>query len=76
MGPANEMMAVDVKADEGRLELGTPHALFTSNAMPGPLGPFDVHPDGKRFLINLNPTQANSEPVTLVVNWTAEITKP
>ncbi len=75
MGPANELMAVDVRADKGRLELGTPHALFSSNAMPGPLGPFDVHPDGKRFLLNLNPTEANSEPITLVVNWIADIGK-
>jgi hypothetical protein len=69
------LMAVSVSANRGALELGTPHALFSTDAMPGPLGPFDVHPDGKRFLINLNPTKANSEPVTLVVNWTTDLPK-
>jgi len=71
------LIAVDVHG-ESALQAGGPHALFK---VPGAQEqsdfsasfPWDVTPDGKRFLISKAKT--SSEPLTVVLNWTAEMEK-
>ncbi len=66
------LMAVPLTAGS-TMEAGAPQALFQTRALPpGPtvFHPYDVSPDGRRFLIN---TLGESEqsPITVVVNWQA-----
>lgn len=37
--------------------------------------PYDVSADGQRFLINTTPEQTAYAPITVVLNWTAELKK-
>ena len=69
------IMAVDVHQEGKEVSLGRPHALFVlpSLTLLGTL--FDVTPNGQRFLVSsLNPAAGNL-PLTLVVNWDAELKK-
>jgi eukaryotic-like serine/threonine-protein kinase len=63
-------------AQQGKgLELGSARKLFPTHAVSQQLGPFDVSADGQRFLVNGENVQVTNEPVTLVVNWDAELKK-
>ncbi|HYN03509.1 MAG TPA: protein kinase, partial [Vicinamibacteria bacterium] len=67
-----ELVAVPVRTAPS-LELGTPVTLFT---LIGPAwNAFDVSPDGKRFLAVVPEVVANEQPLTVVLNWTAEIVR-
>jgi serine/threonine protein kinase len=59
------------------LQLGTPTPLFTLARELGPRGflssGFDVSPDGQRFLVVLPEVVADELPLSVVVNWTAEV---
>ncbi|HET6645923.1 MAG TPA: protein kinase [Pyrinomonadaceae bacterium] len=70
-----KLMAVDVKLGS-TFEAGVPKPLF------GPLGVltltdfrnhYAVTADGQRFLINTTIEGADTTPITVVVNWTAEL---
>lgn len=37
--------------------------------------PFDVTADGNKFLVNTGHLKEGSDPLTLVLNWTAELKK-
>jgi serine/threonine protein kinase len=78
LAPDGSMMAVDLKPSPGgdTLVTGTPHALFKTN-MPagGLLDLYDVTADGKRFLIDDVAENVSSPPITVVVNWPAELKK-
>ena len=72
------VMAVDVT--EGSIfKAGAPESLFQARvARSGKQSPldayaWDVTPDGKRFLINT--AKGASRPVTVVLNWDAELKK-
>ena len=69
------MMAVDVDTSASAVKLGVPHALFSAVGVRGPSGPYDVTADGKKFLINSGDVKESGEPMTLVLNWTAELKK-
>jgi eukaryotic-like serine/threonine-protein kinase len=75
LGPGDDMMAVDVTSSAKSIRLGTPHALFDVAAIERSLGPYDVAADGKKFLINAGDVNEESRPLTLVLNWTAELKK-
>jgi hydrogenase maturation factor len=68
-------MAVEVKTSN-TFEGGVPRQLFQTNIkMLGGLGcPYSVTPDG-RFLINTRVEANNSAPMTIVLNWTADLKK-
>jgi Tol biopolymer transport system component len=67
-----ELVAVLVRTT-GALEMGTPVTLF---ALKGPAwNSFDVSADGKRFLAVVPEVVANEQPLTVVLNWTAEIAR-
>lgn len=50
-----------------------PVAQIAHNAVAPQVFGWDVAPDGKRFLIDTATT--STEPVTVVLNWTAELKK-
>ena len=72
LSAGGELVAVPVRTT-GDLEVGTPAVLF---ALKGPTwGSFDVSADGKRFLAVVPEVVANEQPLTVVLNWTAEIVR-
>jgi Tol biopolymer transport system component len=74
MSADNKLMAVDVKADSG-FEAGTPRALFDVRLKSGTGWRYDISPDGQRFLANTVVGEVKANPITLVLNWAAEIKK-
>jgi len=67
------LTAVEVSAKGSEFQVGTPRPLFRLNSTGRGAG-YDVTPDGQRFLVNDLP-EDTSTPITLVVNWTAELKK-
>lgn len=66
--------AVDVSAAAGSVALGTPHPLFFDTLQGANFGPYDVSPDGKRFLLNgAGGLEGGATPLTLLTNWTAQL---
>ena len=72
---ANSLVAVDVDTSGSAVRLGVPHALFPAAGVRRNGGPFDVTADGKKFLINSGDVKESGEPMTLVLNWPAELRK-
>jgi Tol biopolymer transport system component len=64
-----KLMAVDVKADRSSFEPGVPKLLFERSGG----GNFDVSRDGQRFLIPVLVEESSPEPITVVLNWTADV---
>jgi hypothetical protein len=67
------LMAVEVKIG-AQFEHGVPKSLFQTRILPGSQGSafrYVTAADGKRFLINCMPEEVASEPVNVVLNWTA-----
>ena len=63
-------MSVPVRTTP-RLEVGSPSALF---ALPGrSWEDFAVSADGKRFLAVVPQAFAGEQPLTVILNWTAEV---
>jgi len=61
-----------VKIRGTALEIGAVRPLFETN--PTQLGrDFDVTIDGQRFLVDTLVEEKGSSPITLVVNWTADL---
>ena len=71
--PDAEMMAVDIMLDPV-FSAGVPHRLFQlKGADPNDLADYDVRPDGKQFLIFMRQGGTQDAPITVVVNWWAEL---
>lgn len=73
LSPEGEMMAAQVDALPGGFRVGQPRALFRAQIHAGAWEAYDVTADGKRFLVNTRFGQANLSPMTLVLNWTAQL---
>ena len=66
----NQLMEVDVQTSPA-FRAGQPHALFALGNVP-----WDVAPDGKRFLVVKEPEATASEAkLQAVVNWFEELLK-
>jgi eukaryotic-like serine/threonine-protein kinase len=72
LSPASQMMAAQVEEKGNSIEVRTPQPLFRS-AVENSFAPYDVTADGKKFVINAISEQ--SSPLTLLVNWTANLKK-
>jgi Tol biopolymer transport system component len=68
---AGPLMAVDVQLQGNEFHSGLPRQIFTS---PGGVRPQDTAPDG-RILVMLQADQEVSSPISLVLNWDAELNK-
>jgi serine/threonine-protein kinase len=77
IAPDRMLMAVPIIVSATAIEPGTPVALFRTRIWNNGATQhiqYDVAPDG-RFLINVAVDQgALSPPITLVLNWTPELT--
>ena len=72
IGPDAHLVSVSANPREGGFEVGNFQSLFeVRNVFP--LGdPFDITPDGRRFLVLTQP-EVSPSPMTLVVNWTSDL---
>jgi len=71
----DKMMAVEVKGEGNKLDVGVPRPLFAIPLLEGLLINYDVSQDG-RFLIHVPLKQAPaSVPLTVVVNWQSALKK-
>ncbi len=64
-------MVTAVEISGPGLVVGTPKELF---ALPTG-SPWDVSPDGQRFLVGVPPASAGLTPITVVTNWTTGLVK-
>ena len=68
---SDDLLAVPTNTTGG-FEAGSPTVVFTANPPPDD---YDVAPDGRRFLFQERALEGDV-PLTVVVNWTAEMKKP
>ena len=69
-------MAAEVNAGAQNFHVGAVRELFTLSGLgtvPGYL--YDVTSDGKKFLVVQDLVRTSTVPLTLVVNWDAELKK-
>ena len=67
------MTAAQVNAKGSAFEIGAVRPLFEVRPFPVRGYLYDVSGDGQRFLVNTLVQQTTSSPITLVVNWTADL---
>jgi Tol biopolymer transport system component len=72
LDPDGKVTAVALKESNGSLQVAAIRALFPINATSGG-DSYDVFPDGKKFLTNTVTTEETPGPLSLVLNWTAEL---
>jgi hypothetical protein len=71
LSPDAEMMAVDM---DPVFPPGVPHRLFPhKSAEPTDVADYDVRPDGQQFLIFMSQQGTRDAPITVVLNWWAEL---
>ena len=82
MAGPRRLMAVDVRTSGATFEASVPRALFDiAGSAVGLVGPsarsgaFVASPDGQKFLVALQPPSQVSNPLTIVLNWTAGLKK-
>jgi serine/threonine protein kinase len=70
-----KMMAVDIKGEGASFEAGPPKPLFELRVptFTGSQAQFAVTPDGQKFLIANTHGENKSEPITVALNWTANL---
>jgi hypothetical protein len=73
LSPTGQMMAAQVEEKGNSIVVGTAQALFRSAVSLVAFAPYDVNPDGKKFVVNV--LNEGNSPLTLLVNWTANLTK-
>jgi len=74
VSPDLDLMAVSVKLGTDSVEPSVPRKLFRLEADEIGLGPYEVAPDGQRFLVRASPREA-AKPLTVIVNWPALLKK-
>ena len=66
------MMSVDVSS-VGAFSAGVPRELFKAVGGPNLVYGYAVRNDGQQFLMPARDTQAETWPITVVLNWWAEL---
>jgi Tol biopolymer transport system component len=69
LGPDSAVMAADITRGS-TISAGVPHQLFR---IAGGITGYDIQPDGQRFLIVTPSTTLPDNPITVVMNWWAEL---
>ena len=74
------LMSVNLRAGPGGLEVGEPQPLFllqlgTEGELSWIGRPYDVSPDGQRFLVIRRAADAEPDRAVVVTNWTAALPK-
>src|SRR5882724_2288959 len=75
VSPDLKLMAVSLKLGPDFAEPSAPRELFPLPAVDTGFSPYDVAPDGQRFLVRATPQQQAAEPLTVIVNWPALMKK-
>jgi hypothetical protein len=75
LGPDRQLMAAEIEAMGGILEVGQVRPLFSATGMTQANPLYDVSADGQHFLVRTFPEQKTGDPLTLVQNWTAGLKK-
>jgi hypothetical protein len=73
----SELTAATVHATADRLEVAAPRRLFAVRTRSGlrlDAYPYEVSPDGLRFVVNTLVAEPTSTAVTIVLNWTDALT--
>ena len=70
----DKLMAASVNGKGASFDAGAVKPLFQTR-VTGVRYEYDVSADGQRFLINTAPEQSASQPISVVVNWTAGLKK-
>ena len=70
------LMSVALHGTADRMEIGEPQPLFLlqlglSGEIQFHRHPYDVSPDGQRFLVNRRPSGTMPDSAVVVTNWTA-----
>ena len=77
--PDQTLMAVDVKRNQTTVEFSPPKALFPTRIkwmeIQAAAHHYAVSPDGQRFLMTSATDEAQSSPITVMLNWTAVLKK-
>jgi len=72
-----KLRAVDVKGNGSTFEADDPKELFglrvQTVGLPGPRNYFVADADGQRFLVASVPKERITTPITVVLNWTADL---
>jgi Tol biopolymer transport system component len=72
VAPDLSLNAVAIQGTGSQVQLGPPEALFTASFgtrnQSGQLPPYDVAPDGRRFVIRTSRAPM-TEPLTVLLNW-------
>jgi eukaryotic-like serine/threonine-protein kinase len=74
ISPDNKMMDATLKPGGDSLEASAPRELFGLPAVDNGQLPYEVGPDGKRFLVLATPRNS-VQPLTVIVNWPALLKK-
>jgi serine/threonine protein kinase/Tol biopolymer transport system component len=72
IGSVVHLMAASVNPRADSFEVGSSQSLFEMRNVLALGAPFDVSPDGRRFLVLTQP-EVSPSPMMLVLNWTAEL---
>ncbi len=76
LGLDDKIMSAEIKLGTTTVDVGSVRPLFQFRPFAGGgRDIYDVTGDGQRFLVASPGSEESSSPVTLVVNWTAEIKK-
>jgi Tol biopolymer transport system component/predicted Ser/Thr protein kinase len=75
IAPGNKLMAARVSATGNGFEILDVNPLFEIRPSPELGTKYDMTSDGQRFLVNTAPAGSTFSPITMVVNWTAELKK-
>ncbi len=71
------LMVAEVETKQDKFDVKSTYSLFHINVAPESAeraGSYDVATDGTRFVVNANGDE-NTTPITLVLNWPAELKK-
>jgi Tol biopolymer transport system component len=78
LAPNNDLIAVPITMQGAGIQVGAPARLFSANVRPPTrldAFPFDVAPDGRRFLVNTVGDLTGPDILTLVINWPARYSR-
>jgi dipeptidyl aminopeptidase/acylaminoacyl peptidase len=72
-----KLMAVEIRAAPNRFEASLPRPLFNLHIVTLPVvrNHYAVSADGQRFLVNTLVEESAPSPLTVVMNWTADLKK-
>ncbi len=75
LAPDYKMMSARVSGSAGAFTVAGAAPLFQTTVVQGPGIPFDVSPDGERFVINTAISSAVPPSLTILFNWPQLLTK-